>query len=135
MAMDTLADPNTFATTVGIVEKKPPLDTPFKMTKTIMGARVVETGQSASMLTPVRRSENSSTLSAPRRSHRIPQRILPTADEKLKLATNIAPVLELRSIDLEYNGTKNGGTKSGKVPMAPARKMIIKVSDLNSLLS
>ncbi|KAF6797516.1 hypothetical protein CSOJ01_12964 [Colletotrichum sojae] len=101
IATDTLADPNTFPTTVGIVEKKPPLETPFTMTKTTIGPRLVDAGQMASMLTADRSMDTRSTLSAPRASHSTPQQIRPTAEEKLNPATSPAPVEEESPMDLE----------------------------------
>jgi hypothetical protein len=135
IAIDTLADPNTFPTTVGIVEKNPPLETPLMITKAIIGASVVEAGHRASMLNAVSERERKSVFSGPSLSQRIPHPILPIADEKLKPATKAAPVLDDRPIDLEYSGKKKGGTKRGNVPTAPAMKMITKVNDLNKRLS
>lgn len=134
IAMDTLAEPKTLPTTVGIVEKNPPFEIPLMMTKTIIGPRVVEAGQMTNMLMAVRLSEMKSVLSGPSLSHRMPQPILPTADAKLKPATRPAPVLEDSPIDLEYRGRKNGGTNRGNVPNAPDRKMKMNVNDLNNRL-
>lgn len=134
IAVVTLADPNTLPTTVGMVEKNPPFDIPFKITKAIMGARVVEAGHRARMLRPVVMSDSRRVFKAPSLSQRAPQPILPSAEEKLKAATRPAPALEGRPMDLAYSGMKKGGTKSGKVPIALARKMTSKVNDLKSRL-
>jgi hypothetical protein len=101
MAIETRADPKTLPTTVGIVEKKPPFDMPFMMTKTTIGASVVEIGHRASMLNAVRESDMKSTFSAPNLSQRIPQQMRPTAEAKLNPATRPAPVLDERPMDLQ----------------------------------
>lgn len=93
MATDTLAEPNTFPTTVGIVEKKPPLPAPLMTTNTAKGASVVEAGQRASILRAVSINEMKRVLSAPILSHRRPQIMRPTAEEKLNPARSPAPVL------------------------------------------
>lgn len=116
------------------MEKNPPLEMPLNMQKTIIGASVVDAGHRASMLTLVKMRDTKSTLTAPILSQRTPQTILPTADEKLNAATSAAPALDDRPIDLEYRGMKNGGTKRGNVASAPARKVMMKVSDLKSPL-
>ena len=59
-----------FPTTVGIVAKKPPLEAPFTMTKTIMGASVLDMGQSASMLKVLSVRARKSVLSGPRESQK-----------------------------------------------------------------
>lgn len=94
MATDTLAEPKTFPTTVGIVEKKPPFPTPLTMTKTANGASVVEAGHSASILTALMIKDRKRVFSAPIRSQSRPHKIRPTADEKLKPASRPAPVLD-----------------------------------------
>lgn len=90
-----------FPTTVGIVEKKPPFETPLIMTKATMGPSDVETGQMARILTADRNRETKSTLSAPNASQKAPQQIRPMAEEKLNPATRPAPVEEERPMDLE----------------------------------
>ncbi len=94
MATDTRAEPKTLPITVGIVEKNPPLAAPLITTKTASGAKVIEAGHSASMLTAVRVSEINKVFSAPSLSHIKPHIMRPTAEEKLKPARRPAPVLE-----------------------------------------
>jgi hypothetical protein len=101
IAIDIRADPKTSTTTVGIVEKNPPLDTPFTSTKIIIGASVVEAGQMTSMLRAVRVNEMNSVFSEPILSHMIPEPILPTAEEKLNPATRPAPVVGDKPIDVQ----------------------------------
>lgn len=122
MATDTLADPNVLPTTVGMVAKNPPLDAPLTTTKTARGASVVDPGHRARMLSAVRTSEQKSELMDPTRSQSIPHTMRPTADERLKPARSAAPVLDERPMERLYRGMKKGGTKRGKVPMAPTRK-------------
>lgn len=90
-ATPTLALPNTLLTTVGIVEKKPPLLAPLSRTNTTKGPSVVEAGQMASMLSAVSAFDRKRAFSAPMRSLRKPVRMRPTADEMLKPATSAAP--------------------------------------------
>lgn len=96
MAMATAirADPNTLLTTVGMVEKKPPLAAPLMTTKTARGAIDSETGHTASMLMAVRANDTNSVLSGPIMSARNPHPTRPRALAKLKPATSPAPVLE-----------------------------------------
>lgn len=101
IATDTRADPNTLPTTVGMVEKKPPLEMPLTMTNKIMGASVVETGQMARTLTADKNIEANNTLRAPKWSQRTPQQMRPMAEEKLKPATRPAPVEEESPMDFE----------------------------------
>lgn len=91
----TLALPKTLLTTVGIVEKKPPLLSPFSTTKTANGPRDVDAGQMASMLSAVTRLEMNNVFRAPSLSQAKPVRIRPTAEEMLKPATRPAPVLDV----------------------------------------
>lgn len=119
MATDTRAEPNTFPTTVGMVEKNPPLAIPLIMTKTINGPMDVETGQRISMLRALSKSDMNRVFNGPSRSLQKPHISLPTAEEKLNAATIPAPTPEVIPIDSVYNGRKNGGTKSGKVAIAP----------------
>jgi hypothetical protein len=128
----TRAEPKQLPTTVGIVEKNPPFAIPFTTLNIVSGAKVVETGHTASMLTAARLSARSKALRGPILSHKRPLRILPTADEKLKPANKPAPVVELRPIALAKRGMKNGGTRRGKVPIAPAIKTKTKLRSLNS---
>lgn len=57
MTTDTLAEPNVFPTTVGIVEKKSPFAIPFTITKMINGPSEVEIGQIISILSALSRME------------------------------------------------------------------------------
>jgi hypothetical protein len=124
MATDTLCDPKTLPTTVGMVEKKPPFAAPLRTTKTVRGARVVDAGHSANIVTALINREQNRTLSAPNLSQKKPQRILPAADDRLKPARRPAPVEEDSPTDLLYRGIKKGGTRRGNVAIAPAAKMM-----------
>jgi hypothetical protein len=134
IAVGTLADPKTFPTTVGIVAKKPPFAAPLMTTKRARGARVVDDGHRASILTAVSTREMKRVLRGPNLSQRRPQMIRPIADEKLKPASNPAPVLEDSPIDRLYRGIKNGGTSNGNVPTAPAAKTSRNPGSLKSRL-
>lgn len=134
IAMATRALPKTLPTTVGIVEKNPPFDTPLIKTKAIMGARVVDAGHIASMLIAAKMSERNSVLRDPSLSQASPQAIRPKADARLKPATNPAPVVDENPSDFVYNGRKKGGTNNGNVPTALAKKTRSKVNDLNNCL-
>ena len=110
IAIETLALPKTLLTTVGIVEKKPPLAAPLMRTKMMSGPRECDAGQIASMLMPVKISDTMRVLTAPIRSQAKPHMIRPTADARVKPATSPAPVLEDRPDAFVYKGMKNGGT-------------------------
>lgn len=126
MATATRADPNTLPTTVGIVEKKPPFAAPLITTNTASGATAVDSGHSANMLKAVNMNEMKRVFSGPKTSHANPLAIRPNALAKLKPATSPAPVLDDMPRELLYSGRKNGGTNRGNVPIAPARKMVMK---------
>ena len=134
IATDSLAEPKTFPTTVGMVAKNDPFDAPFTTTNRIIGPRVVETGHNASMLMALRENAMNSVFSGPSLSQRKPEKIRPMADEKLNPETRPAPVLDDRPIDRLYNGRKNGGTRRGNVPTAPARNKVVKRRSRNRLL-
>jgi hypothetical protein len=121
IATDTLADPKTLPTTVGMVEKNPPLATPLIMTKSIKGATVFANGHNTSILSALVNRDSNSVLTGPIKSLKIPQPTRPTADAKLNPATKPAPALAERPNDTLYKGKKKGGTKRGKVAIAPAR--------------
>ena len=121
IATDTRAEPKMDATTVGIQEKKPPLAAPLMMTKATRGPKEVDTGHSTSMLPALRISEMNKVFTGPMASQNIPHISRPIAEEKLKPATSPAPRLDDSPTELLYRGRKKGGTKRGKVPMAPAR--------------
>lgn len=104
IATGTLADPKTFPTTVGIVEKKPPFDIPLIMTKTTNGPIDVDTGQSISMLRALSKRDMKSVFNGPTESQQKPQPSRPMADEKLKAATKPAPTLGFIPIALVYKG-------------------------------
>jgi len=55
IAVDTLAEPKTLPTTVGMEEKNPPFIKPLSTAKTAKGARVVDAGQRASMVSELPR--------------------------------------------------------------------------------
>ncbi|KAJ8123929.1 hypothetical protein O1611_g9480 [Lasiodiplodia mahajangana] len=98
MATVTRAEPKQLPTTVGIVEKNPPFAMPLTTLNIVNGARLVDTGQTASILTAARLSARNSALREPILSHKMPLKILPTADAKLKPANRPAPVAELKPI-------------------------------------
>lgn len=52
-----------------MTEKKPPLEEPLMMEKMIRGAKLFETGQMASIDTPLSASVSASEFKAPRLSH------------------------------------------------------------------
>jgi hypothetical protein len=93
---ETLADPKTLPTTVGMVEKNPPFAAPFMMTNAINGANVLDTGHRTSILVALRRRDRKSVLSGPSRSLMNPNPSRPTPEEKLNPATKPAPVLAER---------------------------------------
>ncbi len=99
IATDTLADPKIFPITVGMVAKNPPFAAPLTTTKSAKGARVVEAGHRASILTALRKKDIKRVFKGPSLSQRNPQKIRPTADEKLKPARRPAPVLDERPMD------------------------------------
>lgn len=92
------------------------------MTKTTRGAVVLEMGHSVSILMVLRLSARKSVFKGPKRSQRKPLPILPTAEARLKPATRLAPTRDDKPSEALYKGRKNGGTKSGKVATAPAKK-------------
>jgi hypothetical protein len=94
IATDTLADPKTFPTTVGMQEKNPPLEAPLIMTKAINGPNELEMGHNTSILAALRMRDMNSVLSGPIASHRKPHTRRPTAEEKLNPATSPAPTLD-----------------------------------------
>lgn len=96
IATDTLCDPNTVPTTVGIVAKNAPLAAPFIMTKTTNGPSEPERGQITNMLRVVRNRPMKSVFRGPKASAARPDVSRPTAEEMLKPATRPAPALEER---------------------------------------
>lgn len=96
MPMTTLTRwlPKMLVATVGVQEKKPPFETPFKMQKIARGARDCETGQMTSMLKADSSSDARSTLTGPNLSQQKPQIIRPMADDRVNPATRPAPVLD-----------------------------------------
>ena len=95
-ATETLADPNTFPTTVGIVEKKPPLADPLITTNATSGPMELETGHSTKILSALSSSDRKSVFRDPSLSHANPHPSRPIAEEKLNAATSPAPALEGR---------------------------------------
>lgn len=134
IATPTRLLPNTLMTTVGIVLKNPPLAIPFMITNTTKGPRELDTGQIANILNALPSKDRRSVLTGPIESDMKPQQRRPTADEKLKPATRPAPAEADRPRELLYNGRKNGGTRRGKVAMAPARKSVVNLTSLNKAL-
>ncbi|GMF70098.1 unnamed protein product [Aspergillus oryzae] len=115
IATDTRAEPNTFPTTVGMVEKKPPLPIPLIITKTINGPMDVETGQRISMLRALSKRDMNRVFSGPSLSLQKPHISLPTAEEKLNAATTPAPTPEFIPIDSQ--------SKSNVAEESPAREL------------
>src|SRR3954464_4607150 len=107
---------------MGIVEKNPPFAIPFTTTTTIRGPINVETGQMIIILRPLSKTDMNSVLTGPRRSQQSPHSKLPSAEEKLSAATILAPAFADSPIELAYRGRKNGGTRRGKVAIAPVAK-------------
>lgn len=104
------------------------------MTKTSRGAVVLEMGHNVSVLMVLRLSARKSVFKGPKRSHRKPLPILPTAEARLKPATRLAPTRGDKPSEALYRGRKNGGTKSGNVAMAPAKKRMENRESRNSRL-
>lgn len=122
MATDTLCEPNTLPTTVGIDEKKPPFAAPLTTTKNARGPRPVDAGQTANRVMALMNRQKKRVFREPNLSQSRPLRTLPTADDMLKPAKSPAPVEVERPMDALYNGRKKGGTSSGNVATAPAAK-------------
>lgn len=135
MTTDTLADPKVLPTTVGMVEKKPPLAIPFTITKTIKGPSDVEIGQMISILRALSSSEINNVFSGPTKSLHRPHNNLPSAEEKLNAATTPAPVPDDMPREAVNSGRKNGGTKRGNVAMAPIAKRSTKRMSRNRRLN
>jgi hypothetical protein len=95
------------------------------MTNTINGASELDTGHSTSILNALCNNERKSVFTGPIKSARNPHQRRPTAEEKLKPATKPAPAEGESPSELLYSGRKKGGTKSGKVPIEPARKRVM----------
>ena len=93
IATDTLAEPKTLPTTVGMVAKKPPLAIPLIITKTMSGPKEFETGHSTNALRALSSKDKDTVFNGPSLSELNPQSRRPTADEKLKAATRPAPAL------------------------------------------
>ena len=83
---------------------------------------MLEIGHNVSILMVLRLSARKSVFKGPKRSHKKPLPILPTAEARLKPATRLAPTRGDKPSEALYRGRKNGGTKSGNVAMAPAKK-------------
>lgn len=93
IATDTLCEPNTVPTTVGIVAKKPPLAAPLMITKTTRGPKESETGHITNVLIVVRDRPMKRVFRGPKASAARPELRRPTAEEILKPAIRPAPVL------------------------------------------
>ena len=116
------------------MEKKAPLARPLTMTKTVSGASDVLIGQIASILRALSAKLSRSELTGPRRSPKKPKPSLPHADARFHPASSKAPVKRGRPSVSAYIGMKNGGTNSGKVPIAPARASRTNLASLKSCL-
>jgi hypothetical protein len=77
IATDTLAEPNTVPTTVGMVAKNPPFAAPLMMTKLMSGPREFETGQITSILAALNNKDMNNALSGPSLSAAKPQILQP----------------------------------------------------------
>lgn len=86
--------PKMLVATVGVQEKNPPFEMPFKTQKMANGASVCDTGQMASILKADNSSEANKTFTGPNLSQQKPHRIRPMAEEKVNPATRPAPVLD-----------------------------------------
>lgn len=135
IATDTLREPKTAPTTVGITAKKPPFAIPFIITNAIKGLNDVEIGQITSMEIPETTILTRSVFSGPVKSAVKPRRSLPTALEDLNPATRPAPADFDRPRLLAYSGRKNGGTNSGNIANAPAKNSRINCLSRRRLLS
>ena len=92
-------------------------------------------GHNVSILMVLRLSARKSVFKGPKRSHKKPLPILPTAEARLKPATRLAPTRGDKPSEALYWGRKNGGTKSGNVAMAPAKKRMENRESRKSRLS
>src|SRR4051812_14336662 len=99
IATDTLAEPNTLPTTVGMVAKNPPLAIPLMITKTINGPKESETGHSTNALSALNSKDENTVFRGPILSQLKPQSRRPIADEKLNAATRPAPTLDVMFSD------------------------------------
>lgn len=93
MALDTLSEPKTLPTVVGIAEENAPLHAPLSTTKAMRLAVVVERGHKMSIVSALAVSAHRSVFAAPNRSLTHPEMMRPAAEAKLKPATRNAPVL------------------------------------------
>jgi len=135
IAAKTLLLAESLPTTVGIVLKKQPLAAPLMNTKTISGAKQLDTRHTTSMLTTLIMSEMKRVLTGPMQSKRRPQQSLLMADEKLKPATRPALAEAERPRELLYRGKKKGGTRSGKVARTAATNSVINRTFLRKIMS
>ena len=83
IATETLCEPNSLPTTVGIVAKKPPFEAPLMITNITIGPSEFEIGQITKMLMVVKKSTIRRVFRGPRTSPVIPAERRPTADEIL----------------------------------------------------
>lgn len=100
MATDTLCEPNTLPTTVGMVEKKPPFAMPLITTNIARDASEVDAGHTMSIVKAFSARQRNSVLRAPILSQNSPHSTLPMADEKLNPARSPAPVEEDSPMDV-----------------------------------
>ena len=134
IAIDTLADPNTWPITVGVHAKNPPFAMPLMTTKKVRGTTVLEAGHRVNVLTALKLSARKKVFKGPKRSLRKPQPSRPEAEARLRPATRPAPTEGDRPNEVLYRGRKKGGTKIGNVAAAPARKRIVKRKSRKSRL-
>ncbi|KAI7645796.1 hypothetical protein KC319_g11942 [Hortaea werneckii] len=106
IATAAFSGPTIVAIAVGIVVKKLPLATPFKMLNTVSKASESEKGQIASMLSAFSAITRKNVLIPPNLSHAGPDSSRPTAVHALKPATKPAPVPEEKPNDVATKGKK-----------------------------
>ena len=133
-ALATREDPYICPTTLGIVEKKPPFPIPFNTMNTTSGARLVDTGHTASMLTAARSRVSASAEIGPTRSPSAPKPTRPTADERLNSARSAEAVKADAPREFAYNGMKKAGTRIGNVARPEPRKRSMNFGSRKSLL-
>jgi len=117
--------PNTAPTTTGMRLKKPPDPTPFRIAKKISRPNEFANAHSAIAVTPITVNDTNILFSGPRTvSAPNPIPIRPSAEARFHAARMKAAVWLERPMEVMYSGSKNGGTNSGNVAMAPMASII-----------
>ena len=83
IATETLCEPNSLPTTVGIVAKKPPFEAPLMITNNTIGPSECVIGHMTKMLRVVKKSTMRRVFSGPSTSPAMPAVRRPIADETL----------------------------------------------------